>query len=169
VSFYLRNSAECGSLGNTRYKIPHHMRHTNTQYSRVSDTQHTVFAAFLSFFLLRGAVFDDCWAGTLWSLELAYFTNSLSILNDSCSYTLSLHLELRYSRACEIASCTNHLFVFSQSNTNEAIGLSNRPLSWIYYSQVPKLVSLFFLLFSIWFVRLLALQPLLAYCASLSW
>jgi hypothetical protein len=77
--FYLRNSAECGSHVNTCNRIPHHTHHTNTQYSWASDTQHTILSAFLSFItILRGTMFDDFRAGTLWYTELANFTKWLS-------------------------------------------------------------------------------------------
>jgi hypothetical protein len=57
---------------------------------------------------------DECQPNTLCSTALAYFTNSPStnwmttdqFLSMCYSYILSSHSELRYSRACEIASYT---------------------------------------------------------------
>jgi hypothetical protein len=46
-------------------------------------------------------------------------------------YVLSSHSELRCWRVSEIASCTIYSFASSHSNTSEAAGPSNRPLSLI--------------------------------------
>jgi hypothetical protein len=125
VSFYLRNSTECGSLENTWCTVPHHTHHTSTQFIPVLLTHNTPFlqSCFLFFCYMRHC-FLMVVEPALCDPQNLHILQTASQLNQfwmtialyfwqCCSSILSSHSELWYSRDCEIASCTPCSLLFS--------------------------------------------------------